>query len=505
LGGRCHLIEGPVGAAIYDLPNRKVWTVPALIRQVLLDCAGGSPLEVSLRRIPRIAAMPAAYDVIRTFALHHPALRLVSRRGAGLWPLPITRVYEPRALGLEITNGCNLQCRHCYVACGPAPSDNGPPAQPDDRSPLPTARWLDLLEEARALGFESLVLTGGEPTLHPDLALLLRKAHRLRFRPIELLSNLLRLDDALIALLRRIGARVQTSVYADHAEAHDAVTGLAGSFARTIGGIERLLAAGVQTRVNVVSIDHNPAASRRIQAFLTGLGVGPDDVTLGRPVPIGRAADLVENLRRSVRARTFGPLCVRQGKLLVNSCLAGKAAIDTGGDVYACLLERAPLGNVAGAPLRAVIDSPAMQQLWQIRLENIPGCSQCEFRYACADCRGFAHALSGNLLGRDPSCPYNPLTGQWHYEGLEMNEKPRRKDGFIVEEMDGDLLLANFQQSQMHVLNPIAAVIWDMCDGLQTVEAIVDTLAAHFNSPAQDIRRDVDQILAEFRAKGLIE
>ena len=42
---------------------------------------------------------------------------------------------------------------------------------------------------------------------------------------------------------------------------------------------------------------------------------------------------------------------------------------------------------------------------------RINECKQCEYRYACFDCR--PNSLSGNLLEKPWYCTYNPSTGEW--------------------------------------------------------------------------------------------
>ncbi len=49
--------------------------------------------------------------------------------------------------------------------------------------------------------------------------------------------------------------------------------------------------------------------------------------------------------------------------------------------------------------------------------------------------------------------------------------RPRaRKDGLIVERLDGETLVYDLRRHRAHCLNPTAAVVWDACDG-RTTEA----------------------------------
>ena len=77
-----------------------------------------------------------------------------------------------RELSLEITLACNLNCRHCMRDFS------------NDRSDIPTDLIPRILDEARLLGAQEVVLTGGEPLLHHDLESLIRliseKSYRFR-------------------------------------------------------------------------------------------------------------------------------------------------------------------------------------------------------------------------------------------------------------------------------------------------------------------------------------
>lgn len=93
---------------------------------------------------------------------------------------PSTLVEEARTVGfqpgernvfLHLLTACNLHCRHCYI---------NPPEHGTNTLSLDTAqRWLALF--ARPDRASNLVLLGGEPTLHPDLAAIIRRAKALRY------------------------------------------------------------------------------------------------------------------------------------------------------------------------------------------------------------------------------------------------------------------------------------------------------------------------------------
>jgi PqqA peptide cyclase len=72
---------------------------------------------------------------------------------------PTPTVGPPVGLLAELTHRCPLQCPYC----------SNPLRLERAGSELPTGVWLDVLEQAAALGVLQLHLSGGEPTLRRDL------------------------------------------------------------------------------------------------------------------------------------------------------------------------------------------------------------------------------------------------------------------------------------------------------------------------------------------------
>jgi len=57
---------------------------------------------------------------------------------------------------------------------------------------------------------------------------------------------------------------------------------------------------------------------------------------------------------------------------------------------------------------------------------------------------------------------------------------------------------------RLFVLDPIALEIVQRCDGVASVSAIVDGLAAKFSAPRDVILRDVNGMLQDFADKGVM-
>ncbi|HKF96612.1 MAG TPA: pyrroloquinoline quinone biosynthesis protein PqqE [Steroidobacteraceae bacterium] len=113
---------------------------------------------------------------------------------AGPPPQALPGIGPPLWLLLELTYRCPLHCVFCYN-----PTDfarTGPE--------LPTADWLRVLREARALGAVQLGLSGGEPLVREDLEAIVAEAHGLGFY-VNLITSGVGLTRARIAALKAAG------------------------------------------------------------------------------------------------------------------------------------------------------------------------------------------------------------------------------------------------------------------------------------------------------------
>lgn len=100
--------------------------------------------------------------------------------------------YSPILAQLVVIRRCNLACRYCF--------------EYDDRSPpVETAVLEGRLHTLRELGTFGITLTGGEPTLHPDLPRLIRRCRELGFLRTGLISNGMRMTPSMIRALNEAG------------------------------------------------------------------------------------------------------------------------------------------------------------------------------------------------------------------------------------------------------------------------------------------------------------
>jgi hypothetical protein len=84
--------------------------------------------------------------------------------------------------------------------------------------------------------------------------------------------------------------------------------------------------------------------------------------------------------------------------------------------------------------------------------------------------------------------------------------RPVRKPGTAVKEIGSETLLYGAAEKAIHILNPTAQLIWELCDGEHTVEDIEQTLrASFFVADERDVTADIRRTLEVFVSKGLLK
>lgn len=139
------------------------------------------------------------------------------------------RLSKPRTMLLLINRGCNLRCSFCDLW--------------DNHQHMPVEeRLLPLLDQARRIHTRTLVITGGEPFLHPGLFDAVAAA-RERGMGVNITTNGTLVDRRWDELMERPPDALSFSIDG-LAPTHDRLRGQAGAWRRTVAGLERVLADG---------------------------------------------------------------------------------------------------------------------------------------------------------------------------------------------------------------------------------------------------------------------
>jgi len=81
----------------------------------------------------------------------------------------------------------------------------------------------------------------------------------------------------------------------------------------------------------------------------------------------------------------------------------------------------------------------------------------------------------------------------------------RVKQGLIAQSVDGELLILNREQQQIHQLNPVASFIWNKLDGQQSNDQLVTAIIEKYEVEQDVAKHDLESLLSELSDLNLIE
>jgi MoaA/NifB/PqqE/SkfB family radical SAM enzyme len=311
--------------------------VPACASCAVADRCDGFPAAYLARRAPPPVRPVTEDRMRRRLSLAVPVEEQVARELVS----PSTR-REPGGRVVDdhivrVNFHCNQACAFCFV------STHLPPAGDE-------AVRAAIVEAARGGG--RVTLSGGEPTLNPRLADYVRLAKATTGAAVEIQTNAVLLNDPARAReLAEAGLdEAFVSLHAATAATSDAITEAPGTFARTVAGVDNLVAAGVRVTLNFVMCRKNHAelvpyvqmvAARWPRAHVTISFVAPSTDVVPREV-VPRYTDVLPHLGAALEeAARLGlavdgfqsmcgmPLCLVPGDASRHQAIAGVTDGDT--------------------------------------------------------------------------------------------------------------------------------------------------------------------------------
>jgi SynChlorMet cassette radical SAM/SPASM protein ScmF len=158
--------------------------------------------------------------------------------------------YPLNTLYFYLTEGCNLACRHCWIA---------PTFQTGERKfpSLDVDLFRSILTQAKALGLGGVKLTGGEPLLHPRIRELIEivKAENLR---LTMETNGVLCTPELARLIASCrNSFVSVSLDGADSETHEWMRGVEGCYSQALRGIRNFVDVGIHPQVIMSIVRRN--------------------------------------------------------------------------------------------------------------------------------------------------------------------------------------------------------------------------------------------------------
>lgn len=297
-----------------------------------------------------------------------------------------------KGIHIELATECNERCVHCYI-----------PHKYKIKK-IDAELVNRILDEAKDLNVLNVTLSGGEPLLHDDFLKILQKCRHLDFS-VNVLSNLTLLTDAMIDEMKQNPLlSVQTSIYSMTSNIHDAITGVRGSFNKTMVSFEKLRSIGIPLQISCPVMQENKNTFADVVSFgeSNGIQVATDFVVF---------ASLDHN-RSNLQCRlSIDDICKAFGlrandsyvsniRNLANEkeCLSSQEPIcsvcryyicvSANGTAYPCPgWQNKVIGDLNKQTIKEIWDnSRCVQELRSIKRDNFSNCTQCADRGFCNIC-----------------------------------------------------------------------------------------------------------------------
>jgi len=325
----------------------------------------------------------------------------------------------PKIVYLEVTNMCNLNCKHCYSEAGEKKG-----------AELSTTHIKQLITDLAKHGAEFLSIGGGEPLLRPDLNEIIKYSINSGIE-VELVTNGTLIDREKIKELKKTGLKyIQVSLDGFNSVTYDLIRGK-DYFDKVVSTIKKLsknfivTVSTVVTKINYKNIEKivdlseksgakyfrvvklmSAGRAKKAQLFVSEQEIHNilnklKKISLSkRKIAIEFDENLLQPKRKAIPWLHAG----------IYGCSAGRSTcnIDSIGNVYPCsFLQSKELlcGNIKEKQLYTIwVDSEILQQFRNITSVGAP-CKTCNWLNTClGGCRADAYSKTGKINGGNKNC-----------------------------------------------------------------------------------------------------
>lgn len=357
-------------------------------------------------------------------------------------PTPLTAYRQPSApvIVWNLIRRCNLTCKHCYSIS----------ADKDFSGELSTSEIFNVMEDLKTFGVPVLILSGGEPLLHPDIFTISHHAKKMGFYA-ALSSNGTLIDESNISAIAEVGYNYVGISLDGIGETHDKFRRLQGAFDKSLNAVRLCRDKGIKIGIRFTLTQDNVQDFPSILQLLDTENI--DKFYLSHLNYTGRGHknrkdDVVHQMTRQAMDLLFDTCwaAIQAGKrrefvtgnndadgvyLLFwvekhfpdkaahikakltqwggNSAGVNIANIDNMGTVHPdTFWSQYDLGNVRKRPFSAIwqdISDPLMAGLKQCPRPLKGRCGKCRYLAICGgNTRVRAYQLTGDFWAEDPAC-----------------------------------------------------------------------------------------------------
>lgn len=316
---------------------------------------------------------------------------------------------NPLQVTIEVTDKCNLRCKHCYLE-----------ASCNNKDYLSWNQINHLMDSLRENHVLSIELTGGELFIHPNAFEIIDKACK-NFAQVAILTNGTILPENILNLLINNKDKIVISVSIDstHPDIHDKFRGVKGSFEKTCHNVKLMTSNGLKVRIsssifdeNMWEIDKLANLSKELGAvafvynFVEDFGRGKDfNVEHGN---VGaNNQDYKDYLNKIVLDYSdIIPIIPSENFLKVSSncgALSNSILIGSNGQIRPCAMfpKSSIFGNILEENIKEVVNKDIYKQILNLNPPHVEhGCDiECPNYMHCLGC--YMKGITKNLFQKN--------------------------------------------------------------------------------------------------------
>lgn len=311
--------------------------------------------------------------------------------------LLLKKPFSIRFAWIEVTRQCNLSCIFCYEKSNPYCTES-----------IDLDNFYYVCSQLQDIGVKRIQLIGGEPmVLKKNLKLMIEHCYN-NFDFIEVYTNGTLINEDWAKFFKEYNIAIALSIHSYIADEHDALTKVKGSHKKVLNGLELLKKHNIQYRIGTVR-NANCNIGEKTPDINYILSPKEPKIT-GRTDFSQYNFEMFE--KKAITKKTFSYSINKNAVITALSghrCFIKDLYIDTQLEVFPCVMERRiSHGNLKEKKLTEIINN----KIRFLSKDNIEECKDCEFRYACFDCRPDSN---GKKIFQKPwYCTYDPKAGKWH-------------------------------------------------------------------------------------------
>jgi radical SAM protein with 4Fe4S-binding SPASM domain len=377
-------LESPV---VYNIVKDELYELDEEAFQFLKKCNGREPFPDMF--------MNGKSDDNIDFMLDEGIIYLSEGNCIKTIKAPCSPIPSLRYLLLNITNKCNLACKHCYIQ-DPGKLEMDP----------------DIFEKAvsqfEGMGGLKLMISGGEPLIHSRFWELMDILPSYELS-VVILSNGTLIDKTTARKLSRYVHEVQISI--DGLRSHDILRGK-GTYTMSMKGISNLNESGIPVSIATMVHKFNMDEFDDMEKLFSKRGAISWSVDV--PCIVGRLCenmDFVLDLKEAAKFLKYGFGAGGHESTGDHTCGSHLCSVASDGSVSKCgFFENEPAGDVND--LRSAWENICKSSLW--RLDELE-CKDCAVLHECkGGCRFRAKQFKG-ILAPDPLMCHANLPGGYYH------------------------------------------------------------------------------------------